>query len=102
LEVKVALAGRLLKAVYITGDFFVAENAVAALEASLRWHSSAPEAIAATLQSIYARRRDELSMIPSAALIETIQLAVQKALTAEAREHASPYGCFVDPEAAHV
>jgi lipoate-protein ligase A len=102
LEVKVALAGRLLKAVYLTGDFFVAENAVADLEASLRWHSSAPEAIAATLQSIYARRRDELSMIPSAALIETIQLAAQKALAAEAHEHASPYGCFVDPEAAYA
>jgi len=102
LEVKVALAGRLLKAVYITGDFFVAENAVADLEASLRWHVSAPEAIAATLQSIYTRRRDELSAIPSAALTETIQLATQKALAVEAPEHASPYGCFVDPGAAHA
>jgi lipoate-protein ligase A len=102
LEVKVALAGRLLKAVYLTGDFFVAENAVADLEASLRWHSSAPEAVAATLRSIYERRRDELSMIPLTALTETIQLAAQKALAAEASEHASPYGCFVDPEAAHA
>ncbi len=102
LEVKVALAGRLLKAVYLTGDFFVAENAVADLEASLRWHSSAPETIAATLQSIYDRRRDELSMIPLTALNETIQLATQRALATEAHEHAAPYGCFVDPEAAHA
>jgi lipoate-protein ligase A len=102
LEVKVTLAGRLLKAVYLAGDFFVAENAVADLEASLRWHSSAPEAIAATLQRIYDRRRDELSMIPSAALTETIQLAAQKALAAEAHDHASPYGCFVNPEVAHA
>jgi lipoate-protein ligase A len=102
LEVKVALAGRLLKAVYVSGDFFAAEQALADLEASLRWHSSAPEAIAATLQSIYKRHRDKLSTIPSAVLTETIQLAVQKALAAEVREHASPYCCFVNPEAAHV
>jgi lipoate-protein ligase A len=102
LEVKVTLAGRLLKAVYITGDFFVEENVVADIEASLRWHSSAPEAIAATLQSIYARRQDELNMIPLPALTEIIHLAAQKALAAEAREHASPYGCFVNPEAAHA
>jgi lipoate-protein ligase A len=102
LEVKVALAGRMLKAAFITGDFFVSDDAVADLEGSLRWHSSAPEAIAATLQSIYAKRREELNAIPLSALTETIQLAVQNALAAEASAHVAPYGCFVNPEAAHA
>jgi lipoate-protein ligase A len=98
LEVKVALAGRLLKAVYITGDFFVAENAVADLEASLRWHASDTEAIAATVQRIYRKRQTELGAIPMRTLIETIQAAVQQALAWKAY----PYGCFVNPEAAHA
>jgi lipoate-protein ligase A len=102
LDVKVTLAGRMLKAVFITGDFFVSDAAMADLEARLRWHSSSPEAIAVTLQSIYAKRQDELSAIPLAALTETIQLAVQKALAAKASAHSSPYGCFVNPEAAHA
>jgi len=96
--VKVTLAGRMLKAVFIAGDFFAAENAVADLEASLRWHASDPEAIAATLQRIYAKRQNELSAIPLQTLIETIQAAVQQALAPEA----NPYGCFVNPEGAHA
>lgn len=98
LEVKVTLAGRMLKAVFISGDFFAAENAVADLEASLRWHTSESEAIAATLQRIYAKRQNELSAIPLRILIETIQAAVQQALVAEA----NPYGCFVNPEGVHA
>ena len=98
LEVKVTLAGRMLKAVFITGDFFAAENAVADLEASLRWHVSEPEAIAATLQRIYSKRQNELSAIPLRTLIETIQAAVQQALASEA----NPYGCFVNPEGAYA
>jgi len=80
LEVKVTLAGRMLKAVFITGDFFAAENAIADLEASLRWHASDSETIAATLQRIYTKRQNELSAIPLQTLIETIQAAVQQAL----------------------
>jgi len=98
LEVKVTLAGRMLKAVFITGDFFAAENAIADLEASLRWQASEPEAIAATLQRIYAKRQNELSAIPLRTLIETIQAAVQQALVPEA----NPYGCFVNPEGAYA
>ncbi|MDZ7368597.1 MAG: lipoate--protein ligase family protein [candidate division KSB1 bacterium] len=98
LEVKVTLAGRMLKAAYITGDFFAAENAVADLEASLRWHTSAPEAIATTLQRVYAKHQNELGAIPLRMLIETVQAAVEQALDADA----NPYGCFVNPEAAHA
>jgi lipoate-protein ligase A len=98
LEVKVTLAGRQLKAVFITGDFFAAENAVADLEAGLRWHASDPEAIAATLQRIYAKRQKELSAIPLPAVLHTVQAAIRNARSAEA----NPYGCFVNPEAAHA
>lgn len=102
LEVKVCLAGRMLKAVFVTGDFFVAEDAVADLEASLRWHSSEPEAISSTLHRVYAKWQNELHVIPLMVLRETIVLAAANAFAAEKNGHHAPYGCFVNPEAAHV
>lgn len=97
LDVRVTLAGRLLKAVFIGGDFFAADNAIADLEASLRWHTGHPEAIAATLQQGYERWQTELGTIPLADLTQAIQLAVQRATLAEARTRSDSYGCFVNP-----
>ena len=81
LDVHVSLVGRMIKAVYIRGDFFAPESAVADLEARLRWHPATPEAVAQTVRS----RADEMG-IPPDALIEAILAAAQQA---------DPYGCFV-------
>ncbi len=97
LEVSVTMAGRMIKAVFISGDFFAPDNAIADLEASLRWHTSDPAEVAATLQQRYARWQSELNPIPLETLAETIQAAVQKADVSEAKARANPYGCFVTP-----
>lgn len=97
LDVRVTLAGQMLKAVFIGGDFFVADNAIADLEASLRWHTSRAEAVTATLQQRYERWRAELPSLPVAALSQAIQTAVQRASLAEAKSRSDPYGCFVTP-----
>ncbi|MCZ7574644.1 MAG: lipoate--protein ligase family protein [Ardenticatenaceae bacterium] len=97
LEVRVTLAGRMLKAVFIGGDFFAADNAVADLEASLRWHSSDSSAVEATLQTVYARRAAALGALPASALTGAIDLAVRRARVAEVRRRSDPYACFVSP-----
>lgn len=101
LEVRVTLAGRMVKAVFISGDFFAADNAVADLEASLRWHISDPAAILTTLQQRYARWQADLKTIPIETLTTTIQTAIQQAGKAESKVRADPYGCFVTPGGGH-
>ena len=97
LDVTVAMAGRTLKAVFINGDFFAAENVIAELEASLRWHSSEPQAVAGTLQKVYASRGAALSDISLEALAETVQAAVLRAQVVDDGAPSRPYGCFVVP-----
>lgn len=97
LDVSATLAGCMLKAVYIRGDFFAAEGAMADLEASLRWHSAQPDAVAATLLETYSRRQTELCSIPVADLIQAVQTAVQRASLVDAKTRSDPYGCFVNP-----
>jgi lipoate---protein ligase len=60
LDVRVALAGRMIKAVSIRGDFFADENAIADLEARLRWHSSEPAAVAATVRKCAPLEKESL------------------------------------------
>ena len=50
LDVRVTLAGNIIKAAFIGGDFFASEIAVSDLEASMRWHTSQPDNVAASLQ----------------------------------------------------
>ncbi len=102
LDIRASLAGRTVKAVFIGGDFFASENAIADLEASLRWHSSKPQAIAATLAKVYEQRQSELNGIPLVDLTEVVQTAVKKGTIAEYRVRSDPYGCFVTPEGARV
>jgi lipoate-protein ligase A len=102
LDIRATLAGRTLKAVFIGGDFFASENAIADLESSLRWHSSNPKAVTATLTKIYARRQSELNAIPLPALTEVIQKAVKRATIAESKARSDPYGCFVTPGGSNV
>lgn len=102
LDVRVTLAGGTLKAVLIGGDFFAAEGAIADLEASLRWYSAAPDAVAATLARAYAARADDLAAIPLESLAQAIEQAVRRAQAAESVARADPYGCFVNPESAYA
>ena len=101
LEARVVLAGRTLKAVYLGGDFFASEGAIADLEAHLRWHSSDPEALRRTLEEIYSKRSFELGTISLKALTQVVQSAVKNALRSEPMKPSDPYGCFVTPGMAH-
>jgi lipoate-protein ligase A len=101
LDVSVTMAGRMIKAVFISGDFFAPDNAIADLEASLRWHTSDPEAVTTTLQQRYPRWQSELNAIPLVLLTKTIQAAVQQANVSEAKARSNPYGCFVTPGGGH-
>jgi lipoate-protein ligase A len=102
LDIRASLAGRTVKAIFVGGDFFASENAIADIEASLRWHSSKPQQIAATLAKIYAKRQSELNRISLADLTGVIQTAVKRASIAGSKAQSDPYGCFVTPENARV
>ena len=102
LDVRLTLACNTIKAVMIGGDFFAAEGAVADLEASLRWHSADPKAVAVTLESAYTQRANDLSSLALDSLTQVIQQAIRRAQVAESAARADPYGCFVTPEGAHV
>ncbi len=97
LDIRVTLAGKMMKAVFIGGDFIAADNAVASLEAGLRWHVSEPAAVAATVERLYAERPEELAGIPLPPLLQAIEASVAQANSGEG--DASLYGCFVNPQA---
>ncbi len=98
IDVRVTLAGSILKAAFIGGDFFAGEGAVAEVEASLRWHSADPEAVTRTLARAYAARAADLAALPLDALTSALHQALRRAKLAEASARADPYGCFVNPE----
>jgi hypothetical protein len=102
LDVRVTLAGNTIKAAFIGGDFFAGEGAVADLESSLRWHTSDPRAVAATLESAYTVRRSDLATLPLDSLTQAIHQAIRRAQVAESSARSDPYGCFVNPEGAYV
>lgn len=90
-EVNVSLAGRMIKAVHLSGDFFETEEAVGDLEARLRWHVADADRVAATVgEWARARPRGTLAADSLAAAI----LTASDNARAVARD---PYGCFVDP-----
>jgi lipoate---protein ligase len=98
LDVRATLAGNTIKAIFIGGDFFAAEGAVADLEARLRWHPASPERVRETLAAGYAERANQLNNLPLEALQEAIRQAVRDAQKAESAARADPYGCFVNPQ----
>lgn len=100
IDARVTLTGSILKAVFIGGDFFAAEGAVADLEAALRWRSADPDAIAAALAAAYAKRADDLAALPLDSLTQAIQQAARRARLAESAARSDPYGCFVNPQGA--
>lgn len=102
IDVSVTTAGATIKAVFIGGDFFAAENAVSDLEASLRWHASQPEKVAATIEKIFQERGDGFNGIPPESMIEAVTKAVARARVAESQRRADPYGCYVNPGGAYA
>jgi len=102
IDVSVTTAGSTIKAVFIGGDFFAAENAVADLEASLRWHTSQPEKVVSTIEKIFQSRESEFNGIQSDVVIEAVLKAVARARVAESQSRADPYGCYVNPGGAYA
>ena len=97
LDVRVTLAGRQLKAVFLGGDFFAGESAVADIEGSLRWHSSKADSVRKTLEVIYLKWEEELSFLP----LQTVCKAIVKATAsakAISKSNTAGYGCFVNPQ----
>ncbi len=79
IDVRVTMAGPTIKAAYIGGDFFASEAAVADLEGALKWHSGQPEKVAAQLEEVYLRRREEFNSLPLEYIIQAVQKAVARA-----------------------
>ncbi|GAC1554826.1 MAG: lipoate--protein ligase family protein [Ktedonobacteraceae bacterium] len=98
LDVRATLAGNTIKAIFIGGDFFATEGAVAGLEARLRWHPASSERVQETLVAGYAEYANQLNNLPVEALQEAIRQAVRAAQKAETAVRADPYGCFVNPQ----
>ena len=97
LDVRVTMAGRQIKAVFLGGDFFAEESAVSDIEGSLRWHSSEFEQIHSTLEILYAKREMELAFLPIENVCEVISKAVESA-RAISQDSNTSYGCFVNPK----
>ena len=97
LDVRVTMAGRQIKAVFLGGDFFAEESAISDIEGSLRWHSSESEQIRSTLEILYAKREEELAFLPIENVCEVISKAVESARTIS-QDSTANYGCFVNPK----
>jgi lipoate---protein ligase len=95
LSAHLTLAGDVIKAVYLTGDFFCDERVIAGLERALRWHSAAPEAVARTLEGLREREGLSLPGIPTEGVVSVLALAVEAARRQE--QLATAKGCFVNP-----
>ena len=102
IDVSVTMAGAIIKAAFVGGDFFASENAMADLEASLRWHTSQPEKVAATIEKIFQSRASEFNGIQPEVMIEAVTKAVARARVAESQMRADPYGCYVNPGGAYA
>lgn len=95
LSAHLTLAGDIIKAIYLTGDFFADEGVLASIERALRWHTSSAEALTKTLDGLREREGIALPGIPTEAVVRVITRAVEAALRHE--QSATPKGCFVDP-----
>jgi len=97
LDLRVTMAGRQIKSVFLGGDFFAEESAISDIEGSLRWHSSETEQIRRTLEILYAKREEELAFLPIENVCEVISKAVESA-RAISQDSTANYGCFVNPK----
>ena len=102
LDIRLVLAGEMIKSVYIRGDFFTSEHAIADLEQSLRWHSSNENTMSGTLSKVYERWSDDLTNLPMDSLLNALGTAIQEAKRISRKSMADPYGCFVTPGGTHA
>ncbi len=102
LDIRLVLAGEMIKSVYIRGDFFTSEHAIADLEQSLRWHSSNENTMSGTLSKIYERWSADLTNLPMDSLLNALNTAIQEAKRISRKSMADPYGCFVTPGGTHA
>jgi len=92
IDININVAGQTIKNIFIGGDFFAAEAAIAELESNLKWHPCNADKIAETINDIYLKYNGELSSLPEIELNETIIEAIKNA-----SEFSKTYGCFVNP-----
>ncbi|MDP7566109.1 MAG: hypothetical protein QF794_08335 [Candidatus Marinimicrobia bacterium] len=102
LDIRLVLAGEMIKSVYIRGDFFTSEHAIADLEQSLRWHSSNENTMSGTLTKVYKRWSDDLTNLPMDSLLNALNTAIQEAKRTSRKGLTDPYGCFVTPGGTHA
>jgi lipoate-protein ligase A len=102
LDIRIVLAGKMIKSAYIGGDFFTSEHAIADLEHSLRWHSIRDKSLKETLSQVYERWSGDLENLPIELLHKAIKSAIQKAEIIARKTSLDPYGCFVSPGGAHA
>jgi len=88
------LAGDVIKALYLAGDFFGDERVVGGVERALRWHASEPARVAATLAGL-AEEGLALPQISAEELARVVAAAVDAARRSE--QGAQAKGCFVNP-----
>ncbi len=88
------LAGDVIKAVYLTGDFFGDEASVMAIERALRWHAVDPAKVAATVRGL-AAEGCQLPQIGPDDIAGVIGAAVDAARRHE--QGALAKGCFISP-----
>jgi lipoate-protein ligase A len=92
LSAHLTLAGDVIKAIYLAGDFFCEEGALVAIERALRWHAADPVRVEATLAS------DPALGLPGISPAEVARVVEQAAAAARGREQAAvAKGCFVNP-----
>lgn len=102
LDVRIILAGKMIKSIYIRGDFFTSENAIADLEQSLRWHPSQGKGVYDTLLKVYLRWSEDLNSLPIESLFKVIELATKRAAVFARKASSDPYGCFINPGSVHA
>jgi lipoate-protein ligase A len=95
LSAHLTLAGDVIKAVYLTGDFFCDERVLLGLERALRWHPAAPARIVATLEMLRTSEGLALPGVESEDVARVVERAVDAARRQE--QAAVAKGCFVNP-----
>jgi lipoate-protein ligase A len=92
LSAHLTLAGDVIKAIYLAGDFFCEEGVLVAIERALRWHAADPARVEATLAA------DPALALPSIAPADVARVVGQAAEAARRQEQAAiAKGCFVNP-----
>ena len=97
---RVTTAGGQLKAVYLEGDFFCSEKAIAAVEGALRWRPAAHRSVRAAVSEVYGRYGDDLGGLPIDAVVQVVVDAAAKAVPLPVA-NSEPYGCFISPGELH-